>query len=378
MSSVKHATQEELLAFFCPEKKTHQNRLTKLVPHLMYWSRYPEVELYSKALDDIFSRSELGRQFKSALLIETNSSYSNAENAFCKRYKVNKRNLIEVLKRSDEVASKREPAICVQVFADEDEALQHWTVRYYRRLYADELAGRKPFVYTERSYRKWHPLQNVRRSHKQQVFAGYLDHDYDISTALIAVMLADVLRLDPTFERDRCHLVFEYRDNKAEIRQNVGKLLDLDADAVKELFSYLNNNGIITASPYRALIGIVGGDAAKVETIRKNKFFRHYCRQIKSLWRWWVVKNNMTVMWGSNPGDRPRVANKKRFDLYFYNERKLLDAIETYLQSKSAVYFLEHDGFRSNMPIDQVELEQVIREKIQIEVNIEEKSTSSE
>lgn len=376
MSSLKYATQDEQLAFFRPEKKTHQNRLAKLVPQLIYWSRQPELELYSKAIDDTFSRSELGRQFKSALLIETNSSYSNAENAFCKRYKVNKRNLIEILKRSDEVANKREPAICVQVFADEDEALQHWTVRYYRRLYADELAGRKPFVYTERSYRKWHPLQNVRRSHKQQVFAGYLDHDYDISTALISVMLGDVRRLDPTFDMSKYELIFRYRDNKAIVRQNVGKLLDLDPDQVKELFSYINNNGIISASPFMALLGIVGS-REKVDGIRRHKFFQQYRIQIKSLWRMWVYFNNREV-YRHNDKDRPLIENKKRFNLYFYIERKLLDVIEEYLQSKSAVYFLEHDGFRSNLPIDQAELERVIKEKIQIEVSIEEKTTSSE
>lgn len=371
MSSLNHATQDQLLAFFCPEKKTHQNRLAKLLAKLMYWSRYPEVELYSKALDDDFSRSELGRQFKSALLIETNSSYSNAEKAFCKRYKVNKRNLIEILKRSDEVANKREPAICVQVFADEDEALQHWTVRYYRRLYADELAGRKPFVYTERSYRKWHPLQNVRRSHKQQVFAGHLDHDYDISTALIAVMLGDVQKLEVDFDHDRFHLVIEYRDNKALIREKAGELLGIDPDRVKDLFSYLNNNGVISASPYMGLLGIVGS-AEKVKVIRTNRFFRKYCQQIKSLWWRWVYLNNREVYWNGDKV-RPVVSNKKKFDLYFFNERKLLDSIESYLQEKSVVYFLEHDGFRSSQAIDQAEIEKLIKDEIEIEIRIEEK-----
>jgi len=378
MTILQHHTRDDLLAFFCPEKKTHQNRVAKVVPHVLHWARYPEVELYSKALDDIFSRSELGRQFKATSDLETNSCNAKSEKSFFKNYQVNKRNLNVLLKRTVNLANEQEPALCVQVFTDENEALQHWTVRYYRRLYADELAGKKPFQYVEKSYRKWHPIQNVRRSHKQQVFAGFLDHDYDISTALIAVMLADVQKLDAKFERERYHLIFEYRDNKAEIRSKVGEILELDADAVKELFSYLNNNGVITTSPYRALIGIVGGDASKVEAIRKNKFFKAYTRQIKSLWGWWVVKNNMAVMWGDNPGDRPRVANKKRFDLYFYNERKLLDAIETYLQYKGAVYFLEHDGFRSNLPIDQVELEQLIKDKIQVEVRIEQKVISSE
>ena len=375
MKTLQHNTRDDLLAFFSPKKKTHQNRMAKLVPQLLYWSRHPEVELYSQAVDDIFSRSELGRQFKSALLVETNSSYSNAERAFCKKYKVNKQNLIEILKRSDEVANKQEPAICIQVFADEDEALQHWTVRYYRCLYADQLSGKKPFTYMDRSYRKWHPLQNVRRSHKGQIFEGYLEHDYDISTALISVMLGDVQRLDPTFDMSKYELIYRYRDNKAIVRQNVGELLDLDPDQVKELFSYINNNGIISASPFMALLGIVGSKE-KVGEIRRHKFFQQYRIQIKSLWRMWVYFNNRQVYW-RNDKDRPLVANKKRFNLYFFIERKLLDVIEEYLQSKSVVYFLEHDGFRSSLPIDKTELEQTIKDKIQIEVNIENKSASS-
>lgn len=374
MASLELITRQDQLAFFSPEKKTHLNRANQVLPHVIFWARLSELGLYSQALDKIFSKHELGQKFKSALLVETNSSYSNsAKKTFCKKYQVNKQNLIELLKRTVKVSDEQEPAICSPVFADQDEEIQHWAVRYYRTLYADELTGKKPFQYVEKSYRKWHPIQNVRRSHKQQVFAGYLDHDYDISTALISVMLGDVQKLDSRFDRAGYHLVFDYRDNKAEIRKTVGEVLGLDADAVKELFSYINNNGVISTSPFRALMNIVGNDKAKVAAIRKNKFFKAYIRQIKSLWSIWVSLNNTQVAFTENIEQRPLVEKKKRFALYFYNERKLLDSIEKYLQLKSAIYFLEHDGFRTNLKIDQVELEKLIKEQVQIEVEIEQK-----
>jgi len=328
----------------------------------------------SQALDKIFSKHELGQNFKSALMIETNSSYSNfADKVFCKKYQVNKQNLIDLLKRTVKVSNEQEAAICSPVFADQDEEIQHWSVRYFRTLYVDELSGKKPFQYAEKSYRKWHPIQNIRRSHKALVFDGYLDYDYDISTALISVMLADVQKLDSRFDMTAYHLVFDYRDNKAAIRKTVGEELGLDADAVKELFSYINNNGVISASPHMSLMGIVGGDKAKVEAIRTNKFFKTYIRQIKSLWRSWVSMNNIQVAFTDNAEQRPLIEKKKRFSLYFFNERKLLDSIEQYLQEKSAIYFLEHDGFRTNLKIDQAELEQVIKDQVHIEVKIDQK-----
>ena len=372
--SLQLARPGEQLAFFSPAKKTHLNRAAKILPHVISWSRLAEREWYSQALDKIFSKHALGQQFKSALLIETNSAYSNsAENPFCKRYVVNKRNLIELLKKIVSEQSAEEQAICSPVFSDQDEEVQHWSVRYYRTLYADELSGKKAFQYADKRYRKWHPLQNVRRSHKGQVFAGYLDHDYDISTALISIMLGDAQKLNSRFEHERFHLVFEYRDKKAEIREQVGKLLDIDADAVKELFSYINNNGVVSTSPYMALLGILGGSKDKVEIVRTHKFFRHYRAQIKSLWRNWLTSNNLANMKREN---RPYIDRSRRFDLYFYNERKILDAIEQHLKSKGLIYFLEHDGFRTNYPIDQAELEQVIKANIQIEIRIENKSAA--
>ena len=374
-SSLQLARREEQLAFFSPAKKTHLNRAAKILPHVISWSRLPEREYHSQALDKIFSKHELGQQFKAALLIETNSAYSNSEeNPFCKRYVINKRNLIDILKKIVNPQSAAQPAISSPVFADQDDEVQHWSVRYYRTLYADELSGKKAFQYADKRYRKWHPLQNVRRSHKGQVFAGYLDHDYDISTALISIMLGDAQKLDSRFEHERFHLVFEYRDKKAEIRELVGKLLDIDADAVKELFSYINNNGVISTSPYVGLFGILGGNKDKVGIVRTHKFFRQYRAQIKSLWRRWLSSNNLANWKGEN---RPYIDRTRRFDLYFYNERKILDAIEEHLKSKGLVYFLEHDGFRTNRPVDQAELEQVIKANVQIEIRIENKTASA-
>ena len=356
------------LSFFDPLKKTHQNKLEHILPFVNFWRKLGETTLHSNLLNHRVFTNKLGKLFKEVLLICTNHSYLNIEGKeFTKKYKVNERNLAILVKSATTLT---EPAICVLVFTPEKE-VDHWVSNYYKKKYAKELAGEKSFSYYDKSHRLWNELQNLTSEDKQEVFGDTLPFDYDVSTSLISHMLADVQKLDKTFDKNNYNLIIEYRDNKKLIRQKVGELLDIDQDSVKKLFAYLNNNGIISASPFMSLIKIVGSKE-KVELMKRNKFFRHYRIQIKSLWRWWIYKNNTEILF-RGAKDRIRISNQKRYELYFHRERKLLDVMKEYLDQNGLVYFLEHDGFRSNKEVDLDQLHQFIFDKLQSEIKLEKK-----
>ena len=357
------------LSFFNPQKKTHINKLEHILPYVMFWRKLGTPSLHSKVVNHKVFTNELGKKFKEALLICVDDSYSNFDGSeYTKKYQVNDRNLAKIVQSATTLI---EPAICVLVFKPAKE-VNNWVTAYYKKKYAKELAGEKQFNYNDKSYRLWNELQNLASDDKQEVFGDTLPFDYDVSTSLISHMLGDVQKMDKKFDPTEYNLVIEYRDSKTEIREGVGKLLDLPADKVKELFSYINNNGVISTSPFMSLIKIVGNDKSKVEIIKKNKFFRKYRLQIKSLWRRWITMNNLRVWFGSDK-DRIHIQNKKRYTLYFFNERKLLDVIKSYLDSKGFIYFLEHDGFRSNKEVDVEELHAFIKSNLQVEIKLEEK-----
>lgn len=357
------------LSFFNPQKKTHINKLEHILPYVMFWRKLGTPSLHSKVVNHKVFTNELGKKFKEALLICVDDSYSNFDGSeYTKKYQVNDRNLAKIVQSA---TTLMQPAICVLVFKPEKE-VNNWVTAYYKKKYAKELAGEKQFNYNDKSYRLWNELQNLTSDDKSEVFGDTLPFDYDVSTSLISHMLGDVQKLDKKFDPKEFHLIIEYRDNKKEIRNKVGELLDLPYDSVKELFSYINNNGIISTSPFMSLMKIVGHDKCKVEVIKKNEFFRRYRRQIKMLWSRWIFKNNMEV-WFKDDKERIHIQNKKRYTLYFFNERKLLDVIKSYLDSNGFIYFLEHDGFRSDRSVDLDKLHSYIRTNLQVEIRLEEK-----
>lgn len=357
------------LSFFNPQKKTHINKLEHILPYLMFWRKLGVASLHSKVVNHKVFTNELGKKFKEVLLICMDDSYSNFDGSeYTKKYQVNDRNLAKIVQSATTLV---EPAICVLVFKPEKE-VNKWVANYYKKKYAKELAGEKQFDYKDKSYRLWNELQNLASDDKQEVFGEPLPFDYDVSTSLISHMIGDVQKMDQKFDPKEFHLVIEYRDNKKEIREGVAKLLNLSMDSVKELFSYINNNGVISTSPFMSLIKIVGNDKSKVEIIKKNEFFRRYRRQVKMLWSRWIIMNNIRV-WFRDDKERIHIQNKKRYTLYFFNERKLLDVIKSYLDSKGLIYFLEHDGFRSNKEVDLNELHNHIRENLNVEIRLEQK-----
>jgi hypothetical protein len=357
------------LSFFNPQKKTHINKLEHILPYVMFWRKLGTPSLHSKVVNHKVFTNELGKKFKEALLICVDDSYSNLDGSeYTKKYQVNDRNLAKIVQSATTLV---EPAICVLVFKPEKE-VNTWVANYYKKKYAKELAGEKQFNYNDKSYRLWNELQNLTSDDKQEVFGDTLTFDYDVSTSLISHMLGDVQKMDKKFDPNEFHLVIEYRDNKTEIRNGVSKLLDLPYEKVKELFSYINNNGVISTSPFMSLIKIVGNDKNKIEIIKKNKFFRKYRQQIKRLWRIWITMNNIRV-WFRDDKERIHIQNKKRYTLYFFNERKLLDVIKSYLDANGFIYFLEHDGFRSNKEVNLDELHAHIASNLQVEIRLEQK-----
>ena len=138
----------------------------------------------------------------------------------------------------------------------------------------------------------------------------------------------------------------------------------------------------------KGLLKIAGGEAV-AKQICEDKFIRSFTLEIKRLWRTYLQKHNLKHLFTENFSAKKSItgeyvftglsseytSNKDQFLLYFKVERQILEVMKSYMESKGANLFLEHDGFRSSYqlnPAEIKELEDLIFSRTSVQVKLEE------
>ena len=254
--------------------------------------------------------------------------------------------------------------------------------------YHKELNGKKKWEYTDKSSRLWHDVQQVKRELKTEIFSQHLKFDYDLATAAIRVLYFKVKALDKSFEVDKFPLVKDYIDNRSKVRWEIAAKFGITYAQAKDLFQYLGNNGILTTSYKRGLFKI-SKNPEIAEKMANDPYVKAFSKEIGKLWAKYVQKNNMSALFDGSTKftqskftgalqitslDDSYVTNKQQYQLYFRVEREMLEVMREYMGKKCADIFLEHDGFRSNLELTEIELaeiEQLVLEKTQVQIKLE-------
>lgn len=247
-----------------------------------------------------------------------------------------------------------------------------FSVQYAKERYKDELAGNKLFAYDDKSYRLSHELQGFKRELKDEIFEGW--HDYDISAAMPSIFWGlhqqyqeIAWRTDPVkASMKELPFVHDYISNKAAIRQALADRIGIDLAAAKAIINGLFQRMRLVAHWTCAAFELVGFDKRKMSALKADPFIKGLQKDIRKFWA-------LTGKRVNTQRTRSGLPHIDRKLLYFYYERRVLDVVRKSLVDQDAIYFLEHDGFRTKEPVDLVAIKNRVKEETGFDLTWEEK-----
>jgi hypothetical protein len=235
------------------------------------------------------------------------------------------------------------------------------------------------FEYEDKSSRLWHPLQSVRKNEKKRLLAAHgLKFSYDIQCAAPTLLLQYAQNLTENLERNIYPLDLYlpsyslYLKNRKACRERLAQLLEVDDKFAKTVLNSLFCGAQVGAGPYFALFRLLG-TYTRIEALKDDEFITSLRADIKQVWKY--IEPTLTKITKVNKAGKTykvRLSPKRKWNLYFSLERKVLDCVISYLKEKSNKHFLEHDGWATESKIDVQELQKVIFQKTGFRVVIEE------
>lgn len=314
----------------------------------------------------------LSRYLRTILLITTNSNW-NKDSGICKQYILNQRGYDylrdclmgqttkswqEYFRDIDPEVNTHKYPIVLQVHQQEFD--RHLIKELVNREYGSELKNLH-FNYKDQSQRLWHPIQNIKREFKKEIFKEHgLKHNYDIASCAPRLLLqySQTLGLDLYL-----FAINDYIKNKKEIRQRLAKELELSVKDIKIIINALFCGARMGVNQDFALSQLVKHDPARMYLLKEDSFIKELRADIKEMWR--VIETSMPKITTSKSGTERKVAlsSKRKWQKYFELERQVLNEINEFLCQTNNACFLEHDGFVSNEPIDQEKLIEFVRAK---------------
>ena len=303
-------------------------------------------QLYTRFIDKHFGSSnhKLSSFLRKHLLICVDDHY-DMKNGLCKSYIRNRRGARWLSEQIDLTPTPSTTGVA-QIDLGKDWVQNTWI---------SQIASGE-FEYEERSHRLCSPLQSVRTSVRESVFAdnGY-NYNYDISTAAPTIIYQYYQKCNSYYG-----LVLEtvehYIDNKADVRQKLCTDADLEPGVVKKILNGLFNGAKLSVHYNTQLFRLIGYDIAKMRYLQQHPYLSALRADISEMWSVIKVdqpKSYYTDKFNKDGSPRKRqFGSKHKWNLYFRLERQILNAMRTYLQSSDCRYFLEHDGFRTTVQIN--------------------------
>lgn len=241
------------------------------------------------------------------------------------------------------------------------------------------------FTYTDKSHRLWHPIQNIEKSKKEKQMANYgYNHNYDISTCAPSIILN--LALANGVSKNRIQTIIHYLEDKTLIRETLAEHLDLPVKTIKVIINALFCGARIGVGSRFALSEYFNHNRAIARKVRNNLWISDLRKDISACWK--AIEKQMTTYYKPESIDtetgeiKPRrkiqLSCRAKWDVYFTNERKILNSVIRYLDKTNNHHFNEHDGWTSKNPIDLKELTAEIISVTGLDITIDYKFISNE
>lgn len=205
------------------------------------------------------------------------------------------------------------------------------------------------FEYGARSNRRWNPLQFYRRPVRAALFAAYgYIYDYDIRNAAPTLLY----QLATSHGCKKLPLIEAYIAAPEHARDCLARDIGVETDIAKQLIIARFAGASMGIS--NSLGQILSHQRFPYSRLTHNSWFKNVSAEIAQMWR------------ALKPVYHPhsRFNSRAKWNLYFVQERRVMSAVESYLKKNNTRrYFLEHDGWRTDIPVDLIALSRWVERK---------------
>ncbi|WP_186108511.1 hypothetical protein [Burkholderia gladioli] len=326
-------------------------------------------ELAKNWIDENLGQQQksLSKWLRAKLLLCADSHYTfGSDDATCKKYILNRAGVIEVRSVLQGAESTPVESPSSNATPDTDEAYDLKLVQYWvMHAYGAEMQS-LDFHYQEKeSARLWHPLQNLRKAAKEQVWntAG-LKFNYDIKACAPTLIKQHA---------QKCGMdewpfgIEDYLKDTAGFRQHIASVADISLKDAKVLVNALFCGARLGASKEFALFKLVGFDRQKVTALQNDTRLTKLRENIKACWK--AIEPTMPVA-HTDKGRKLPLNSRRKWNRYFELERQVLNVIRAELKRAGAKCFLEHDGWRSDTAIDLKLMEDLVLQKTGYQITL--------
>lgn len=291
----------------------------------------------------------LAKWLRHQLLICTNHHYS-MDHGKCKQYKVNESGLLYIrslIKNPSDIALVKSIVI---------------------NNHGNELSKKK-FIYNDKSFRQWHPLQNLRSEYREVVFseAGFtFNYDIECAEPTLIMQYAQHNGMD-----EYPFAIKKYIQNRKFYREYISKLADISEDTAKEIITALFNGAHIGCNNRTSIYKLLQYDEARVLVLKQDPYIIELIQNIKMCWSFIIP--TLTRYRSPKTNRLISISPRQKSMVYFQLERQVIDAVMKYLKETNNKCFIEHDGWRCINEIDTISVRLFVKQHTRFDINLSSK-----
>lgn len=321
-------------------------------------------ERYSKdtGICKEYIRNELGCSYVRDLITnKTTQTYESWCNTSSMRTNNNLRELVE-MSETDKTEQLLQLYPSAYDLTDLDVV-----VKWAEQEYGEQLKT-CDFTYDDKASRLFHPLQRVRKNYKKTIFQrSGLAYQYDIESCAPTLLLQYSQQI-PEIIEDGCWrqgpmdlylwAINRYIKERKQVREELAGASEMTKDQIKEIINAMFNGAKISLNPDTQIYHIVERDPARIEWLKQNKFVQELKQDIKTIWEYIEPTLYSTYTINESTGRRRKLplGPKQKSGVYRDQERRVLTAVQDYLNQTNNEYFLEHDGWTTRNKINESDL----------------------
>jgi len=308
-------------------------------------------------------QKDISKWLKGQLLI-THCDLYDYERHYCKQYKLNESGARYVA-----------DMLGIDLDINNTESTKRIVVNWAKDNFADQFSG--GFEYEDRSHRLWNPLQNIPSEQRQALFAEHgFKHIYDIKTAAPTLLYQLYLKQGGA----GLSVIEDYIAHKDVIRDTLALAVGIEPKTAKQVITALFAGACISTNSRHALYRMLDYNDLAIGLLKHNTWLSELITDIRSMWA--LIKSNERVILAYNTDGSPKLTktgkhkvetftSSRKWSIYFREERRVNDLIQTYTALEGIKIFLEHDGFSSNRPVDMQDLSAFIQSEVGYHVDFD-------
>lgn len=289
-------------------------------------------------------RNDLSKFLRNSLLICTDETYDMYQKK-CKEYVLNKKGLENI---TASVNGNKHTHITYPTVVDVIEQAIEWG----KDTYEEQLTSLN-FEYVEKSHRLCNDIQSIRSDARSKLLANYgLKYNYDIETCAPTLLYQYSFKT-PSATGEVCSVIENYINNKEYIRNKLSIESGLPVANIKKIINAMFSGGFLTSYKDSAVFKLCNKDVSIVKFLQQHQFILGLKADIVTMWGPIKADTPPEYYWTKTNKYRKRpFCPRNKWNIYFQLERKVLNEVIKYCNELNTKYFLEHDGFRTQVKID--------------------------